>query len=158
LIEALKIRPLLLKGPGPVELGARAMRVQLKPSQGNERFKLQEHVKTLRKERRLFLVVGGLQATGAPGVVYNVYLNLKEGVTGREAEPHRVGSINFFAADMPPGAKAMAEKPGLVFDVTDLAKKMPSENGEGISVTIAPDGEPNPKARALVGDISFIER
>lgn len=158
LIEALKVQPLLLKGPGPVELGAGATRVQLKPSQANERFRLQEHVKTLPKERRLYLVVGGLQTRGAPGVVYNVYLNLKEGVTGREAEPHRIGSINFFAADMPPGAKEMAEKPGLVFDVTDLAKKIPSGNGEGVSVTIAPDGKPDEKARALVGDISFIER
>jgi hypothetical protein len=158
--EALKVRPLLVKGPGPVELGAQEVRVQLRPPEGNERLSVQERLRALGKERRLFLVVGGLHAMHTPGVVYDIYLNLKEGIARRDAESHRAGIVNFFAADMPPGSKEMADKPGLVFDVTEVLKKLESATalGKDVTVTITPDGKPNENAKASLGVLSLIEQ
>lgn len=160
LLEALKGRPLLTKGPGPVELGAQEARVPLRPPEGDARFSVQERLRSLGTERRLFLVVGGLHAMGTPGVVYDIYLNLKEGIAGREAEAHRAGIVNFFAADMPPGSKEMGDKPGLVFDVTEVLQNLDSANalGRDVTVTITPNGKPNEKAKASLGELSLIEQ
>ena len=157
LSRALSGPPLLLTAPGPVDLHARPVTVELEPPAGKAAFSLQQHVRRLASPKRVFLVVGGLETKGAPGVVYNVYLDLKEG--DRAAEARRVGEINFFAADMPPGGREMKHKPGLVFDVTDIVKKDAAAGrlGETLAVTISPVGTPAKDAQPVVGEIAFIE-
>jgi hypothetical protein len=91
------------------------------------------------RSHRLFLVVRGLRAAEAPGVLYNVYLDGSQ----------HVGVINFYnaRADSDPNAIIYS------FDVTAAARAL--RGREKLTVTIVPSGEPAAAAHPLISRIEL---
>lgn len=160
-IEVANINPIILasltntapltRGPLRLSLEVKVPVLQRKP--------LSEHVKTLRPEKKLYLVIRNLHADAHPGVIYHVYLDLPEGTAPKNAAQYRVGAINFFDAVPHPGhgggLESNAANKFYSFDVTDIAKQVLKDKP---SVTIAPLNEPAAEARPIVGEISLAEQ
>src|SRR6059058_1889831 len=88
---------------------------------------------TALRSQRIHLVVRGLRAAEAPGVLYNVYLD-------RVDDSRHVGIINFYNArpDSDPNAIIYS------FDVTDVARALRSR--DKLTVILVPSGAPAPAA------------
>jgi hypothetical protein len=116
--------------PGPVALSDKTIRVPLEPSSG---VTLSRRLSDL-GGRRVFLVLGDLQAAAPPGIIYDVYLGLPSGAAPTANDPHYVGALNFFAV-APPNPKPLSRS----YDVTALAGRLASQGpAEGLAVTIVP--------------------
>lgn len=103
--------------------------------------------------QQVYLHAQRMTTTDAPGVTYNVYLNLAgdRPVQGVE-DPHYLGTLNFFNAERRPG--------DVVLNVTEPVRRLlvRGEIGEELTVTIAPAGEPNPAARPQIGRLLITAR
>ena len=113
--------------------------------------------------RSVFVVLKGLQAEVQPGVLYDVFLQLPEGMAPDKGADYRIGTLSFF--DTGHGDHAVegsgSEPKFVSFDITGLvatlaAKKM-LDTGE-INLTFAPLGQPADQAEPLVGEISIVEQ
>ena len=149
----------------PVALGAGPVAVTLAPA-GQP---LSQQLESLAPGKSLYLVVRGLTATEAPGVLYSVYLDLPAGARPAENDPHKVGIIHFFNARPPGAANAPdaespvntdAEKVFFSFDVTPAVRALRERGGlqEATTLTFIPDGQPVPSARAVVGHLELVEQ
>jgi tyrosinase len=144
-------------GAGAVTLGAAPTRVELTspaaamavPSPLGAR---------LAAGRRLYLVLGKLQAAAQPGVLYGVYLDLPSGTAPDPAGPHYVGALNFFGAAGHGGHGGETAR-SQSYDVTETARKLAAANllGARHTVTIAPARPPRATAGAVVGEIALLE-
>ena len=153
-----EVNPILLKGPGPVELGPRVTNALLAaPGLRAEKTPLlSTHLKALTEDKRIYLLVDGLMADSAPGVTYSLYLN--PGDSAGQDKARLVGSINFFGAVMPGGGR-MKDPPKLSFDVTDVLRGL--ERGgplnDKVSISVVAEGEPDGRAKARIGSLSLVE-
>jgi tyrosinase len=151
-VEAAPAERAALKAP--VSLGTAPVRVELEPKVGTE-------AAIGAPGKRVFLVVKGLQANVAPGVLYHVYLELPAGTSSVKREDLHVGILSFFNAVQHdhdgtggPGLEKVAS-----YDVTDLITKLRSKkqlSGKP-SLTIVPVGQPAAEAKPVVGSISLVE-
>jgi tyrosinase len=159
---ALETNLLLLKGPGPVELGVRGAQVLLSAPRvvpGREKIELfNQRLTLLKEDKRIYLLVDGLMADRQPGVSYDVYLDPAERASGKHDAAHLAGTINFFGAVMPEGARKMS-KPQFSFDVTDILRGLSRLGplGERVTVSVVPHGQPAENAKTMVEGISFVE-
>lgn len=147
-------------------LGGSAVRVDLRPPPGPA-VTPAGAVSSIAPQggKRLYLVARGLRAEVQPGALYHLYLGLPADADPAASERHLVGSVNFFAAEQHAGdggGEAAAAEAGkfLSFDVTDLARSLDAEGALGTapSLTVAPADQPAAEARAVVGQISLVER
>lgn len=104
--------------------------------------------------QQVYLHAQRMTTTDAPGVTYNVYLNLAADrpVQGVE-DPHYLGTLNFFNAE--------SGRPGdVVLNVTEPVRRLlvRGEIGDELTLTIAPAGEPNPAARPQIGRLLITAR
>jgi hypothetical protein len=116
---------------------------------------LAARVRSLPPGHKFYLVIRRLRATGPPGVLYNLFLDLDAGATPpAEGDPRAVGAINFYAA-VPPGGNA----PTVSFDITENLIALVAKSGlaNGLSVTIAPMETPAPDAGAVLGSVELVE-
>jgi tyrosinase len=143
---------------GPVELDGQAKRVELSPPAASSKALLGTRLKGLSGERKLYLAVDDLMSNTAPGVLYNIYLNLPDGTAPADLSPFYAGTINFFGAVMLDGASKM-EAPALAFDVTDLVRRLNANGGlnHTVSVTVIPDGDVAADAKPMIGTIALVE-
>lgn len=111
-------------------------------------------IEKLAANRALFLVVSGLQTNAAPGVIYNLFLELPA-TPGNAAAEYWVGSINFFAAEHHHGDQKKSHS----FDITDLARKLKAKGrlAAKAELTIAPVGTPAADAKPVIGEVSLHE-
>jgi hypothetical protein len=156
---------ILARSAGAVALGAGPVVVPL-PSTGAS---LATRLDILAPGRSLYLVVRGLTATEAPGVLYSVYLDLPAGARPAANDPRQVGIIDFFSA-RPPGApnapdaespiNTDAEKMFFSFDVTPAmrALRQKGQLPEEATLTFIPQGSPVPTAKAVVGRLELVEQ
>ncbi|MEI9993401.1 MAG: tyrosinase family protein [Rhizomicrobium sp.] len=153
-----RINPILLKGPGPVELGARVTNTLVRGVNltATKAPLLRSHLTALTSDRRIYLLLDGLMADRAPGVVYDVYIN-PEGRAGTD-KALKAGTINFFGAVMPNGGR-MKEPPKISFDVTDVLRNVDrgAVLNDKISVTFVPQGRANAAAKPMVQQVSLVE-
>jgi tyrosinase len=162
----LRVQQLFTLPEGPVTLEAGPKRILLKtglPKTGamaGPPPSLSASVQGLKASEQLYLVLRDLSANTAPGVLYNVYLNLPEGTKPESSETNYVGSINFF--DAVGHHEHATEQPSrfVSFDISELAKKLQSSGGLGeeASVTIVPAGEPESDAKPVIGQISLVKQ
>jgi tyrosinase len=119
---------------------------------------LAARVKALAPTQRIYLVLKDVQAQAAPGVHYDVYLDLPEGTQPNHELPNYVGTINFFGVTMMADKHAAMRPRTFSFDVTDkvniLAAK--GELTPTPSVTIVPQGEPNAAAKPTIGQVQLV--
>ena len=162
--ESMQMRN-LAHSVAPVALGAGPVAVTL-ASSGQP---LSQQLESLAPGKSLYLVVRGLTATEAPGVLYSVYLDLPAGASPTENDPHQVGIIHFFNARAPgaanePDAESSvntdAEKVFFSFDVTPAVRALRQRGWlqEATTLTFIPDGQPVPSARAVVGHLELIDQ
>jgi tyrosinase len=159
---------------GPIELKAQPVRVTLEPkppADPNQPTALRDVVARMPAQRRLYLLVKGLQAQAQPNVLYHVYLELPDeaDANAEKMKPYHVGAVNFFNAvrhvgplhaprknEVPPAPK---KERSVRFDITDLAKKLHASGAlkNKPTVTIAPVGQPAASAKPVIGEISIIQ-
>ena len=111
-------------------------------------------VRALRPGQKIWLVVRRLRASGPPGVLYSLFLDLDAGaVRPGESDPRSVGTINFYAA-VPPNDTA----PTVSFDITKNLVALVAKTGlrNEMSVTIVPTAPPAPDAGAVLGSVELV--
>jgi tyrosinase len=119
---------------------------------------LREQVKALGPEKNVYLVLKDVHADAAPGVHYDVYLDLPQGATPSLDSPNYVGTINFFGVTMMKDKMASMKPRTFSLDVTDKVKGLEAHGGltETPSVTLVPQGEPNEAAKPSIGQIQLV--
>jgi tyrosinase len=121
---------------------------------------LVERVKALPPAARVYLVLKDVQADAAPGVHYDVYLDLPQGAQPNHELPNYVGTINFFGVTMTADKHAAMKPRTFSFDVTDniqiLAAK--GELTPTPEVTIVPQGEANAGAKPTIGAVQLVSQ
>jgi tyrosinase len=117
-------------------------------------------VATVQQNRKVYLVAKGLGTNEQPGVVYQIYLALPQGVAPTPDAPYYVGSLNFFNATGG-GAKPARPDPRFYsFDVTDLLKDLQSRKslGDTVTVMIVPADKPRASAKPMIAEIALVEQ
>ncbi|HWH61043.1 MAG TPA: tyrosinase family protein [Terriglobales bacterium] len=101
-----------------------------------------------------YLVIRDLQINAQPGVIYTIYLNVSENGFSENLQAQKVGYLNFFSA-MP--GMGMNEPARFVsYDISDLVKGLDmSAWSAGVSLTIAPSGEPAAGSEPVIGSIAI---
>ncbi len=105
--------------------------------------------------RRLYLVLGGIEVNGATPSTYNVYLNVPEGAapTGPEG-PGYVGTFSLFgAAGHQHGAGAASHR--VLFNVTGQIQAL--RTGGAPKVTFVRRGPDEDNARPTIGHVLLVE-
>jgi hypothetical protein len=140
----------ILAAAGPVAVGTQTVRIALEPGAAGP---LSRRLADI-GGRRLYLVLGNLEAAASPGIAYEVYLGLPPGAVPAANDPHFVGTFSFFFV-APPDTTPRS----LSYDVTALASRLASQalpDGR-LAVTIVPT-QPSPPAaatRAAIGRIAL---
>jgi hypothetical protein len=124
---------------------------------------LQDSVKALPAEQSVYLVLRDVQADSAPGVIYEIYLDLAAGTKPSTDLPNFIGALNFFGATSMgsmPGMSDMAEAMTRTFsyEVTDKVKALQASGrltGEP-SITLVPQGAPSKTANPVIGQIELV--
>lgn len=148
---------LLQKSAGSLTLGSEPTRVELAAVTTQKSATLGARLQALGGDRRIYLTLDDLMTNAAPGVNYDVYLNLPDPALP-DPSPFYAGTINFFTALMLAGAKTMAA-PSIALDVTELARSLQA-NGAldgGLTVTIVPAGSTDSAAQPVIGSIALVE-
>ena len=109
---------------------------------------LAAHVRAAAPERRFILVVEDLRAGSQPGVVFDVRLS---------PNGQSLGTLSFFAA-RPPGQAGTPKR--VSYDVTRDVRAMAAAGrlGGGMTVSLAPSGQPVAGNDASIGAVRLIEQ
>ena len=105
--------------------------------------------------RGLFLVLSDLHAKTAPGVIYDLYLDLPPGAAPHAGWPGYVASLNFFGAPQGP----RADRPRRVsYDVTNALERLRGRRvlSRDLTLTIVPEQPPDPEAQPAIGRIDLV--
>jgi hypothetical protein len=139
--------------PGAITLGTGATQVPLVAAPDSatptEHTSLTARLKTVGPEQRLYLKLRSLRTPQAPGVTYNVYVNLPPNQLPRgTSDPHYLGTFSFFEAE---GAR----DPSAVINVTEPLKRLAAvgQVGDDAVLTIVPAGTPSKSATPQIGEI-----
>lgn len=116
-------------------------------------------IRELAPSSRLYLVISGLQAAAAPGILYDVYLAPSEKTVAKPSVRHRVGTVNFFdAVSHGEHQQSLVNDERFVsFEVTGHVRRLLLEGrlkAEPV-ITIVPAGEPAADAIPVVGAIEL---
>jgi tyrosinase len=152
---------------GPVALGATPVRVNLaavaspSPAAAPAASPLAGRLSALPDDHRLYLVITDFKAAAQPETLYRVYLDLPDTAPSDPLNSNYVGSFNFFAAvphgeDHEHGEVARS----ISFDITDIAADLDAKGQlkAAHTVTIVPAKAPFAEAKAVIGNISFVEQ
>jgi tyrosinase len=152
------LETLATSAANPVALGAGPLAVTLAAAANVA--SLSARVATVRQNRKMYLVAKGLGTNEQPGVVYQIYLALPQGVAPKPDGPYYVGSLNFFNATSGGAEPARPDPRFYSFDVTDLLKDLQSRKslGDTVTVTIVPADKPRASARPMIAEIALVEQ
>jgi tyrosinase len=149
-----------------VKLAAGLTRVVLEPLSDDKDaapMPLPDRVKGLRGDQHLYLLVKNLRADLAPGVLYELFLDLPEKATEEQANAHYIGTINFFNAVAHGGhgklAKKMPER-FYRFDITALARSLQDRKmlSARPTLSIVPAGKPAAQANPVIGEVTVVQQ
>jgi hypothetical protein len=150
----------LASSNAPLQLGATAARIALTPTTSLRGSTLAAAVEPLGAQALVALLLRGVHAANAPGILYQVYLDLPLNAVPDANGPHFVGTLNFFNAVPSPGADASpADDDRFVsYDITDVAKSLRWRTplSEPMVVTIVPVGRPAANAGASIARLEIV--
>ena len=146
------------------ELGMRSVRVRLLPTAGAQRTEVLG-LAPVPQGKRSYIVVKNLHAWVQPEVLYHLYL-LPPGPNAAPNRDNYVGTIDFFDAEFHDhGHGRMGEALGenlYSFEVTQLLQRIARTGNPGardeLQLVVVPAGDPNPKARPMVGTIELVRQ
>lgn len=144
------------QAPGPITLAHGPTRIPLAPAdaKSGEQSSFVARLRSLQQERRFYLELAAPRADTAPGVSYNVYLNLPPQQPPRGTDdPHYLGTFSFFDV-------AGARQRGISVNVTERLKRLAAAGalGSDVTLTIVPAGDPAPGAAPQVAKIALTAR
>lgn len=143
------------------------MLLQLLPEQdAEEPTSIPTRLKSLKKGRRLYVVVKDLRVEKQPSILCHLYLDLPSDASEEEMKAHHIGVLNFFHAHAAGhrgkghGKENTKVERFLSFDITAVAKKLQFKKKlkSKATLTISPAGRPASKAKPLIGEITLIEQ
>jgi hypothetical protein len=138
-----------------------AAAIILKPStRSDAKTALHNYVERLKTGERIMLVVSDLQTDQAPGVIYDLFVNMPRDTPPGATDRYYVGSINFFTASSGHGSEGAKDRrrPFLSFDLTDALRGMAKLGNlpESPTLTVIPSGSPFPAAHPIIGRIQLM--
>jgi hypothetical protein len=132
----------------PIQLGVGPTLVPLSRSAAAGTF---EHcVRSLSPSEQVYLVLQGINANTLPGITYNLFLDLPDAASSSgPADPHYVGTMNFFN---------LGSSRGAVFNVTDVIRTFEDTGvlDDHPTVTIIPAGVPEGEAKPTIDKILLV--
>jgi hypothetical protein len=150
---------------GPVRLGmAGSAIIMQRATGGNAKTAFHNYVERLKTGEHIMLVLSDLQTDQAPGVVYDLFVNMPRNTPPGDTDRYYVGSINFFEASGH-GSEGVQNseakdrrRPFLSYDVTEALRGMAKRGNlpESPTVTIIPSGSPFPAAHPIIGRIQLM--
>jgi hypothetical protein len=138
--------------PGAITLGTSGTQVPLVAAPDGapsaEHPSLTTRLKSVGPEQRLYLKLLSVSTAQAPGVTYDVYLNLPPTPPRGTSDPHYLGTFSFFDAE---GARDRS----VVLNVTEPLKRLVAAGqvGDDAVLTIVPAGTPSKRATPQIGKI-----
>jgi tyrosinase len=144
--------------PPPPPPAPRSRRAKRRPAATTTA--LSEKVKALEPARSVYLVLKNIRSDVAPGVPYDVYLDLPAGTQPNRDLPNYVGTFSFFGAAMLADSHAAMTPLNLSFDVTEQVKALAAK-GELTptpAVTIVPDGSAAAGANPTIGQVQLVSQ
>ncbi len=158
------VNPALLAAiASEIKVARTPVRLNLTPPKPKGRAEVRpvrEQIKALAPEKSVYLVLQNVHASAAPGVHYDVYLDLPEGDKPNQDSPYYVGTINFFGVTMMNDKMASMKPRTFSLDVTDKVKALAARGAltNTPSVTLVPQGEPNEAAKPTIGQIQLVSQ
>jgi hypothetical protein len=143
----------------PVMLGAGPTRVPLAavrdPREITPEQPLAARLRAAAAGQQVYLNLQAMATENAPGVSYNVYLNLPQGQAPQGVEDsHYLGTMNFF--------NAQSGRPGQVaLNITEALQRLLRRGDVGtdeMTLTIVPAGAPDPAAKPQIGKFLIVAR
>lgn len=141
----------------PVTLGTDRVRVDLAPVTSSADGSIESTFAVSSPSRPLYLVLGGLSASGEVASTYNVFMELPEAAANAGPDhPHFVGTLHFFGAAGHDRHGLPAQR--VVFNVTDKVRGLMTNNALTAtpSVTLVRHGDPE-REKPTIGQVVLIE-
>lgn len=148
----------------PIALDKSLVRVSLAPTAAAKAqgITLASHIRSLRPERRIYLVVRDLSAARQPNALYDIYLDLQPDLKPDNNDPRYVGTLNFYDAVRLGRSKTSSAKNSrfFSFDITSVVRNLYEQKmlSDQTSVTIYPSGLPEVGSNPMIGLIELIEQ
>jgi hypothetical protein len=149
---------------GPIFLSEGLVRVPLVLPSVSEEISLAERIGALEPEQHIYVVVRGARAASQPGVLFQLYFDVPEGMKpgpGKD-DPRYVGTLNFYDAVARDGSGTQAsdQSRSFSFDVTAVLRRLQAQRllSAHPNVAIAPSGNPTVGSNPRVGRIELIQR
>lgn len=150
----------------PIKLGAAPIKIAMNmipAANDTPATPFLEHVKGLKPERKLSVLFKGLKAKAAPGIVYQVFLDLPAEPTPEQLKLHYVGTLNFFDAvghdnHTQENANSGMSKP-VPMRITKVAKTLREKNMLAAKPTlvIIPQGTAEEGAMPTIKEVQIVE-
>ena len=143
----------LAKSRRTVTLKHDGVQVELDPANAAKHW-LADQMGGLQGRSRIYLVLRDLSTEKAPGVLYQIRLNLPPDQKNDPPENLAVGTINFYASQ----SRSRQSDFFFSFDVTDLMKSLAGRNllSDRLTITITPEETPLGASEPTIGQIQLI--
>ena len=147
---------------GPIALTEGTTRITLEQPVAKNPQTLAARIAALNPGHHLYLILRDLRVKEQPGTLYRVYLDLPADAKPIRDDPHYVGLLNFFNAQVSGDIRPPDTGSSIFFsrDVTALVKNLQSRKllCDETTITIISSGTPAADANAQIGRIEIVER
>ena len=147
---------------GPIMLTGSSMRLVLDQPGTKHAQTIAARLAALAPGHRLYLIFKDLRVQEQPGILYRLYLDLPAGAKPARDDPHYVGVLNFFNAQVSGDIRPPDTGSSIFFsrDITALLRTLQSRkllSGE-TTITIISSGTPAAESNTRIGRIEIVER
>jgi hypothetical protein len=150
----------LAASDGPATLAEGSARLTLNEIDPGKN--LAARIAAISSQHRLYLVLKDLRVQEQPGILYRVYVDLPADAKPGRDDPHFVGVLNFFNAQVSGDVRPPDTGSSIFFsrDITALLKNLQSRKllSAETTVTIVSSGTPASNSNARIGRIEIIEQ
>jgi len=145
-------------GPISLDRSSQPITLILARKLAGENKTLASHLKSLRSEQRIYLVLRGLCTEKQPGVLYHLFLDLPTNMTPGRNDERYVGSLHFFDSSSCLDRSQVSESFTDSYDITDVANKLFAQNSlsDVTTITFVPAGEVVSGSKPQIGRIEIV--
>lgn len=121
---------------------------------------MQQGVKALTPNQAVFLVLRNVEADAAPGVTYDIYLDLPAGTAPSNDLPNFIAPLNFFGVTPMSDRMAMPMPRTFSYDVTEKVKALQAAGQLSNTpiITLVPQGAPDTAAKPTIGQVQLVSQ
>ena len=147
---------------GPITLSGGSARLTLEQPIAEKQRTLAARLTALSPDRHLYLILKDLHVKEQPGILYSLYVDLPADAKPVRDDPHYVGVLNFFNAQVSGEVRPPNTGSSIFFsrDITALLRNLQTHSllCDETTVTIIPSGTPAADSEARIGRIEIVEQ